>query len=108
MTIEEWEKIANAFYEIDSEFLFAYSDYNNASNKKDRDKTLRKVYEIIDTADKQIRNHSEVYNLYTGGDNVTAYGRSNAYEDFRTLRYFSSNLNKLQILIKEKVQELSS
>lgn len=107
MTLEEWNNLAIFFDEIDSEFYFAYSDYKNGSNQKKRDEAERRVRQSIDRADRKVKMHIEIYNLYTGGENVSDYARACAYEDFRSYSFFRKNISEIQTHIKEQIKILS-
>lgn len=106
MTIDELERLVTFFDEIDSEFYFTYSDYQNA-NKKDKIRAERNLRQIIDRADSKVQRNTEIYNLYTGGENATAYDRACVYEDFRNFGSFRKNISEIQAILKEEIKKLS-
>ncbi|PWB25427.1 hypothetical protein [Flavobacterium sp. HTF] len=107
MTIEEWNNLDTFFDEIDSEFYFAYSDYKNGSNQKKRAEAERIIRQVVDRADRKVKQHIEIYNQYTGGENATPYARVCAYEDFKSYSFFRGNISQIRGIIKDEIKKLS-
>jgi hypothetical protein len=105
MEKEQWQSLYELFDRTHSDFLLAYPQYRNGKNQKIRDAAARKMDAAIRTADFNIRKNREVYELITGGENVSDYGRTVIYEEFTRYNYFGDDMGKLLMLIKDKIKE---
>ncbi|SFN58286.1 hypothetical protein SAMN05444143_1284 [Flavobacterium succinicans] len=105
MDKEQWQNLYNLFDRTHSDFLLAYPQYRNGKNQKIRDTATREMDNAIRTADFNIRRNKEVYELITGGENVSDYGRTIIYEEFTRYNYFGDDMAKLLVLIKDKISQ---
>ena len=106
MDKKQWQDLYRILNDIESDFLMEYPTFKNGKNKKIRADAERKIYNSISLADYHVKKNIEVYNLFTGGDNVTDYGRAIAYEEFTRPNYFGSDISKLLSQIQEKLNSL--
>lgn len=106
MNKKEWQNLYNIFDKIHSDFLMAYPIYKNGKNKKIRGDAERDVDSAIRLADMHVKNNWEVYELFTGGPDVSDYARAIIYEEFTKPHYFGGDLNKLLIQIREKINSI--
>ncbi len=107
MEKKQWQDIFKILYDAYSEFLMEYPTYKNGKNKKIRSDAERKMNSAIRLADFHVKNNWEVYELYTGGPEVSDYGRAVIYEEFTRPNYFGSDINKLLNQIQEKINSLT-
>lgn len=107
MDKKQWQDLYRILDNIHSEFLTEYPIYKNGKNKKIRDVAERKMYNAINLADYHVKGNWEVYELFTGGPDVSDYGRAVIYEELTRPNYFGGDLNKLLNLIREKINTLS-
>lgn len=107
MNKKQWQDLHGILDNILSEFLMEYPTYKNGKNKKIRSDAERKIYNSISLADYHVKNNIEVYQLFTGGSEVSDYGRAIIYEEFTRPNYFGGDLSKLLMQIKEKINSLT-
>ncbi len=107
MTKEQWEQVYNILDKIREDFLLAYPNYLNDKKKKIREDAERQLDNFIFKADFHITKNLEVYQLLTGGEGNSEYGRAIIYDEFKQLRYFPNDIGQLLYKIKEKIETLN-
>jgi hypothetical protein len=102
MNKEEWIKLQAELKNRLSDFKLNYPIYRNGKNKEIRKEAERKVNLSKYYVCKSIEENGEVYELLTGGENVSDYGRIIVYDEFKQLRYFENDLQNFidEIAIK--------
>jgi hypothetical protein len=103
MTKKQWEDLYNILYRTHSDFLLSYPTFKNGKNKKIRSDAESQMDNAISLADYHVKNNWEVYELFTGGAEVTDFGRSVIYEEFRRPTYFGGDVSKLLAQIRDKI-----
>lgn len=106
MTKKQWQDLYNILDRTHSDFLLSYPTYKNGKNKKIRNDAERQMDSAISLADHHIKKNWEVYELYTGGPDVTDYGRTVIYDEFRRPSYFGGDMSKLLEQIREVINSL--
>ena len=106
MDKKQWQDIYKILNDICSEFLLVYPTYKNGKNKAIRKEAERKVDNAIRLADYHVKKNWEVYELFTGGSDVTPFGRAVIYEEFTRPHYFGGDLTKLLGQIEEKINSI--
>lgn len=106
MNKKQWQELYNILDRTHSDFLLSYPIYKNGKNKKIRNEAERQMYNAINLADYHVKNNWEVYELYTGGPDVSDYGRAVIYDEFRRPSYFGEDMSKLLIQIREKINSI--
>lgn len=107
MTKKQWQELYRILNDIHSNFVVDYQTYRNGKNKRIRNDAERKIFNAIHLADYHVKKNIEVYELFTGGSEVTDYGRTIIYEEFTRPNYFGGDLNKLLNQIQEKIESLN-
>lgn len=107
MTKKQWQELYKILNDIHSTFVIDYQTYRNGKNKKIRSDAERKIFNAIHLADYHVKKNPEVYELFTGGADVSDYGRAIIYEEFTRPNYFGHDLNKLLNQIQEKIESLN-
>jgi hypothetical protein len=103
MNKKQWQDIYKILNEIRSEFLLAYPIYKNGKNKAIRKEAEYKIDNVISTADYLVQKNWEVYELFTGGPNVSDYSRAVIYDEFTRPNYFGGDITKLLGQIEVKI-----
>jgi hypothetical protein len=106
MNKEQWQNLYDILNRIHSDFLSAYSIYKKGKNKKIRDAAKRDVDNSIRLADYHIKNKWEVFELLTGGEHFSAYGRAIIYDEFLMPRYFGYDMSNFLKVIKDRINSL--
>ena len=106
MNKKQWQNIYKILNDARSEFLIAYPTYKNGKNKAIRKEAEYRVNNAISLADSHVKNNWEVYELFTGGPDVTDYGRAIVYEEFTRPHYFDGDITKLLRQIEVKINSI--
>ncbi|WP_264522922.1 hypothetical protein [Flavobacterium sp. N502536] len=104
MNKKQWENLYNILSRTHSDFLSAYLAYRNGKNKKNRDNAERQVDNVISLASYHIRANWEVFELLTGGENSTGFGRAIIYDEFLLPRYFGDDMRELLNAMQMKIE----
>lgn len=94
MNREQWVQLQIELNNRLSDFRVNYPLYRSGKNKTIRDEAERKVNLSKNYVCRFIDDSNEVYELLTGGENVSDYGRLIKYDEFKQLRYFENELQK--------------
>ena len=103
MNKDEWQKTHSILTETYNDFQNEYSNYLKGRNKKIRDKAQQTIESAISTANVNIVRKQEVYDLLTGGEGVSDYGRAIAYDEFVQPRYFVKDMPRFLEKIEKKI-----
>ena len=82
-----------------------YSNYLNGRNKKIRNDAERTVNNAIQLADYHILKNEDVFNLLTGGNQITDFGRTISYDEFLLPRYFGRDMSEFLNKIQDKINQ---
>lgn len=104
MKKEQWQSLYDTLSKLLYEFNQSYSLSKNGKNKKIRSKADREADTAIQLATSHIRQNEEAFNLLTGGENKTAFGRTIIYNEFLSFNYFSNDMNDFLKVIRDKIQ----
>lgn len=107
MNKEQWVQLRIKLNDRLLDFRSNYSFYRNGKNKKIRDEAEGKVNLSKNYVCRFIDDNYEVYELLTGGDNVSDYDRGIIYDEFKQLRYFEDELQKLINEISKKIENFN-
>lgn len=107
MNKEQWVQLQIRLNSYLLDFRLNYSFYRNGKNKKIRDEAEGKMNLAKNYVCKLIEETYEVYELLTGGDNVSDYGRVIIYDEFKQLRYFEDELQKFINEISKKIENFN-
>ncbi|THF51790.1 hypothetical protein E6C50_08525 [Flavobacterium supellecticarium] len=83
-----------------------YPIYKNGKNKKIRVEAEKNIDHAIELADYHVVNNWAVYELFTGGPDISDYDRAIFYDDFKRPSFFGSNMSNLLNQIKGKINIL--
>jgi hypothetical protein len=103
MTINEWEKLYEILSNEHSNFLFEYPTMRNGKNKKIRADAERKVDNSIRLSTTWIRKYADAFNLLTGGDETSDFGRAIIWSEFIRPDYFGDDMSDYLEKIKKKI-----
>ena len=107
MNKEQWVQLQIKLNNRLLDFRLNYPLYRNGKNKKIRDEAERKVNLSKNYVCRFIEDTYEVYELLTGGDNVSDYGKAIIYDEFKQLRYFEDELQKIINEISKKIENFN-
>jgi len=106
MTIDEWKKLYNILDAEHSTFLLEYPTMRRGRNKKIRATAERKVDNSIRLAKIWIQKYPEAFNLLTGGDDTSDFGRAIIWDEFIRPNYFGGDMTEFLEKIKKKIKSL--
>ncbi len=106
MTLDEWKKLYGILDNEHSTFLLEYPTMRNGRNKKIRGDAERKVNNSIRLSCSWIKRYGEAFNLLTGGDETSDFGRAIIWDEFIRPNYFGGDMSEYLEKIKKKIGQL--
>jgi len=105
MTKEQLQIALSTLRDFYSEFTPEYRDHQNGKNKKIRENAYRNAKHTIQMTEQYLWKTEEIMEILCDGD-TSDYGRAIIMDEFRSPRYFDSDMSKLIRDVKNKIDKM--